>query len=275
MRKVNGLLVLILLLSACTRENDLPDQKAGPDECPLIALSDFDTLGILHNAALSHAAANFDPDVPFGNEEEAVDIVAAFNRDFVTSQVKEKQIHPLIDEHAEEHKWLVVSGRMYDTLFGQGSRRNLKELSRQLFDRQIIDAAEYDILNRLTTLIEMNYRSKADVDDLADSLRLLARVWESQGYTSCSEKGRITGIVLAIGIHSVTWWQQQSHIPAFRVAPWVALDAAGAIVGAATGAIGSYAGSGSVNWTSVGVGAGLGAISASTGLVGRIAKWFT
>ena len=53
----------------------------------------------------------------------------------------------------------------------------------------------------------------------------------------------------------------------------VAMDAAGALVGAATTAIIQHSTSGSVSGSGVIMGAGLGAAHASTGIVGKVYGW--
>lgn len=94
----------------------------------------------------------------------------------------------------------------------------------------------------------------------------------------------MVGTILAISMASLEWWGQNSDAlddlasknnAANRalIAPWVAADLVGATWGGATGAIASYAGTGEVNWTAVGVGALSGAVSGSTGAIGKIAKW--
>ena len=53
----------------------------------------------------------------------------------------------------------------------------------------------------------------------------------------------------------------------------VALDAAGALFGAATSTIAQYGATGSVNVKSVLISTGIGAVVASIGVVGKVAKW--
>ncbi len=50
-------------------------------------------------------------------------------------------------------------------------------------------------------------------------------------------------------------------------------DVVGAVIGGVSGGIGSAVVGGHWNWGSVAWGAGVGAITGSTGVVGKVAKW--
>lgn len=101
--------------------------------------------------------------------------------------------------------------------------------------------------------------------------------WLIQGYTEESKYGKTLAYALSISLASIEWWQINTDaLPQTRALPAaIALDAAGAAIGAVIGAVSSYAGNGEVNWTSVGVSAVGGAITGSLGMVGKAAKWLS
>ena len=101
------------------------------------------------------------------------------------------------------------------------------------------------------------------------------------GYNVDSGEGEMVATVLAISIASIEWWEENpdaftDNLKSTEALPaWAAADVVGAAWGAATGAIGSYAGTGEVNWTAVGVGAVSGAVAGSTGIIGKAGKWLS
>ena len=56
---------------------------------------------------------------------------------------------------------------------------------------------------------------------------------------------------------------------------FVGADIAGAVIGACSSGLGSYFMSGKVDWRSVGWSAASGAITGSTGVVGKIGRWLS
>lgn len=50
-------------------------------------------------------------------------------------------------------------------------------------------------------------------------------------------------------------------------------DIVGAVIGGVSGGVGSVVVGGELNWGSVAWGAGVGAITGSTGVVGKVSKW--
>ena len=51
------------------------------------------------------------------------------------------------------------------------------------------------------------------------------------------------------------------------------MDAAGALVSAGAVALNNYINNGSISWSAVGTGAVIGAVTGSTGIVGKVGKW--
>lgn len=86
-------------------------------------------------------------------------------------------------------------------------------------------------------------------------------------------QGALGGVVLSVSKSSLEYWKEEQPAQTKAVQAFVGADIAGAVMGAANGAIGSYVVSGSVNWGSVGWGAATGAIIGSTGVVGKLGKW--
>lgn len=138
----------------------------------------------------------------------------------------------------------------------------------------------YKLLISYSNDIKANYESILSDSELKSKTIQYISDFENHGYSVDSGEGEMIGNILAISIASIEWWEENPDAFEFdnengrvMIAPWAAADIVGAAWGGTTGAIGSYAGTGEVNWTAVGVGALSGAIAGSTGAVGKIAKW--
>ncbi len=92
-------------------------------------------------------------------------------------------------------------------------------------------------------------------------------------------KGQIIRVITDIGVHSIAWWELHpdagyvdSTYKNLGLPAWAATDIARGIIGATSGAISSYLGSGEVSGTSVATGGIIGAVAGSTGAVDKLAS---
>tara|TARA_R110002073_G_scaffold212799_1_gene373102 strand:- start:452 stop:925 length:474 start_codon:yes stop_codon:yes gene_type:complete len=147
--------------------------------------------------------------------------------------------------------------------------------------RQVNSNSEIHLMRRITTSFELAENGQIPSFSLADSISVYKTFY--QGLKPTSDESKYTvGVVLAIAEESYDWWSKNPDaiIPtdgkskAVLLPTIVAQDVAGAIVGAGITA-GYQLMQDEFDWGAVGWAAGGGAIVASTGLVGRIAKWFT
>ncbi len=83
--------------------------------------------------------------------------------------------------------------------------------------------------------------------------------------------GAVSGVVLNISKSSLEYWDATETKAV--VASIVVQDIVGAVIGGVSGGVGSTVVSGEWNWGSVAWGAGVGAITGSTSVVGRVSKW--
>ncbi len=165
-------------------------------------------------------------------------------------------------------------------------------------NQRIIDNYEFSSLVEIKKLVDDNGKGMNKTSEILEQLIIKKNQFDAKKYPTSNNAGHVLAITLAISIKSMEWWIEHEDFMTYQgtseeyflvkngpngdiefkknssvvVAPWVAADVAGAVVGAAGGAISSYAGTGSVNWTSVGVSAVFGAVTGSTGVVGRLAK---
>ena len=119
---------------------------------------------------------------------------------------------------------------------------------------------------------------KLDVENLITD-------FNSFGYENNGE-GEMVATFLAISISSLEWWEENpdalgifsSRNNASKsqlIAPWLAADLVGGLVSGVTAAAGQAIVNGEVSLGTVGWSALAGAVSSSTGAVGRIVSWLT
>ncbi len=256
-----------------------------------IQVSDFSKWGEIHNAFLTNVKNNFDAGKSINNNVfEKIDIINDFNKKFASEldlPAKEKQ---LILQGLREHKSLIVTEQLTALCFGQknikssnNDEENIFELIENLAESHQINDNSLSILISLSTDLKANYEGLLSDAQLKTNIKYLITKFDDIGYQPGSGEGEMLATILAISIASIEWWEENpdafggnlKSTNEITIAPWAAADIVGAVWGGVTGAIGSYAGSGEVNWTSVGVGALSGAVSGSTGSVGKIAKWLS
>jgi hypothetical protein len=144
----------------------------------------------------------------------------------------------------------------------------------------VIGGFSYDLLMKLSNDTMRNFEGSLSNGKLKSNIFGYIQEFDRHGYPSNSGEGGMVGAILAISIASLEWWDQHPEITepvgsenkAF-MAPWVAADVAGAVVGGVSGAVIERSFTGEVNWQSVGAGALVGAATTSTGIVGRFGHW--
>ncbi len=268
-------LSIILLMSfiSCSKRSNQEETK--------LKVSDFKKLGKIHNDFLTNAKENFTILDNIKNEQDKVNYINQFNKNFVSSLNMNMYEKNLFITELENNKNLVKQSYLTSSVFGyntlsrtDNNEQNIFEIIDSLHQQGIICNQSFQLLNSLANDLKDNYKGNLSDNELKINIENLITEFNNIGFPTNSE-GEMVGTVLAISIASIEWWEENPD--AFgsetRLAHWAAADIAGAAWGAVTGAIGSYAGSGEVNWASVGIGAVSGAIAGSTGAIGRIAAW--
>lgn len=91
---------------------------------------------------------------------------------------------------------------------------------------------------------------------------------------NAAPKGALGGVVLSVSQSSLQYWdstnKQTRAVPAF-----VGADIAGAVWGVCLGCVGAKVTGGNITWKSVAWSAASGAVTGSTGIVGKVGKWLT
>ncbi len=251
-------------------------------------VSDFKKSGEIHNAFLLNVKENFRILEKIDNINERIEVVNNFNKEFVSSldlPTSEKQI--LVKE-LDNHKDLVLTSNLVSRTFKGSPLKGIKstsefenvnifQLIEKLREDNQINENSHNILNSLAQDLKLNYEHSLSDLQFKENIEALIENFNNYGYDIESGEGKMVGTVLAISIASIQWWEENpdalpSHI---KVAPWVAADVVGAALGAGISAAAQYHVNDEVNWEVVGYSAlGAGAV-ASTGIVGKAAKWIS
>lgn len=156
------------------------------------------------------------------------------------------------------------------------------------FNRGEIDLFEKQSLIELINLCEDNVLGKLTNDSFELKFTSLTNQWEEHysntDFSSMIDaeghfkndlekfpKGAISGVVLNISKSSLEYWDTPETKSV--VGTIVVQDIVGAVIGGVSGGVGSAVVGGKLNWGSVAWGAGVGAITGSTGVVGKVSKW--
>ncbi len=268
-------------------------------------------LGDFHNSALDYVISNAKQDKFSSNVDNNVNYIKTLINDYYNLNsskigssflnyddckyfVVESNFFEYLYSDANSYKGLSgladASISSFNSKIGINNSNNiLGSLFSETSRLGISDTYEVSILKELQVLIKKNKEGLISANELLDKLNLYESEFNSKNYDISSNQGQILAITLAISIKSMEWWIKNASNPIIKdsgkngpnsydvdfvaiIAPWVASDIAGAIVGTAGGAIGSYYLTGSVSWGAVGFGALWTATMSSTGAVGRLAR---
>lgn len=243
--------------------------------------SEYENLGNIHNQFLDNVENNFNP-VEEKDNNKKIDLINKFNINFAEETKFEKDDKTILIKVLSETKFNVNTIKFYNNSFD--SKSGIYVQLADLKNKNIIDDFSSDKLLELVKACEKR-ESLSELIVLVDKLKKEAN---SEYKGKNRNESRILAMTLQIASSSFEWWntkeinykknlggQQSINNELFYVAPWVAADAIGGAVSATIAAAAQYTTTGEVgNWGAVGVSALGGAVSASTGVVGKLVKWF-
>lgn len=268
-----------------------------PEGTPTVSLDFFSQYGVVHNAMLSYVDKNIDINKRCKTKEDALDYLVDIESKYAEDLSLPDSDQRLIKELLPVYKHLFIKENINLSPF---TRVNVEEDSNcyttediinsinASFDRGEIDLFEKQSLTSLMNWCEDNVLGKLTNDSFELKFTSLIKQWEEHysntDFSSMVDKngnfkndleefptGAISGVVLNISRSSLQYWDT----PETRsvVGTIVVQDIVGAIIGGVSGGVGSAVIGGEWNWGSVAWGAGVGAITGSTGVVGKVSKW--
>lgn len=276
-----------IVIINCSSDDNNPTPVA-------MKVQDFSKAGEIHNLFLTNVKNEFIPLENISNIEDKIEYIKNFNKKFVSSLDIPSENKKILIDDLEKHKNLVVENNIVNKAFGKNSSSkstksndiNLIDMINDLNESKQINETSYKILSNISNDLKNNYDGSLTDSDLKLNVEKYITEFNQAGYDTSSGEGEMVGTILAISISSIEWWEENPdallnlskrssstlHSKAL-IAPWLAADVGGAIYGAAAGAVGSYLLNGEVSWKATGWASLAGAVGASTGAAGRIAKW--
>lgn len=271
------LLAMLLIPLACDNVTNVEEDTSNK-------LS-FEEVKLAHRAAMEQAKNNFIPNEDLTSLDAKIDYVSSFTQSSINkmdlSDYKIKSLNSAI----EEYKNMVVKFE-YTSL----SRQKIVSTDPVEIQQIVIDdlessglfsSSEINLVRRISRSFELAEEGDIPPTSIGDSISVYTTFYKGLKPTSDESKYTV-GVVLAIAEESYDWWSRNPDAiistdgksKAILLPTIVAQDVAGAIVGAGIAA-GYQLTKDDFDWGAVGWAAAGGAVVASTGVVGRIAKWFT
>lgn len=280
-KKILILLGVILIgnMFSCKKQDNNKDT---------LVVSDFNTIGEIHNLFLTNVEDNFIVNNNISNEEEKIDFINQFNMDFANSLNIYRSNKLALKTGLNENKSFINQTTLINRAFGDNSQsriydiidsiqnKNIFELIEYIYNENIIGQDSRQILLSLANDLKSHYLGNLSDSDLKLNVESLINQFNSIGFEEGSE-GEMVGTILAISKYSLQWWEErnENQISAnlAAVPAWVGSDIVGGIISAAVAATGQAIVNGEIDWGTVAWSAAGGAISSSTGAVSKILSW--
>lgn len=229
----------------------------------------YSKYGEVHNLYLSNVKDNFVICDTISQIEGCLNYIALFNINYsdnidLLSQAEVKEVKGLFNEYQKYYYSEQLFRDVYEINI-------LDSYFKILFDNNVITMKDMEIVKELLKICHSQYLRTISIEEYYYAVKELVNQW-----IILNEKKSVSefsAIILNIATYSSQWWLNNSENT--KLAPWVASDAVGAAYGAAFSAAVSYAQTGHVNWTSVGCSAVSGAVTGSTGVIGKVGKWIS
>jgi len=288
MKRVILFFMTISLLSCSKEETNFNDSG---DFNNIKAKSSGFTVGEIHNDYMDLANNNFVGDESITNLNDQYSYYYSFLEDYTNSYPKfTNEEKNLFLNSVENNMNLIhynnVVGIINNTILVdnpiEGKQTTLNKLIIDLKNNNLISNSELIKINTLQYTISQAFEGNISYEDFNLFIKDLENDVSENDYVLLEP-------ISSIATYSNEWWtinEREIYLPEpvgsinpgdsqyqTYVAPVVATDVGGAIVGAALAAANQYINNGKVTVGGVAVGAVGGAIVASTGIAGRIGRW--
>lgn len=262
----------------------------------------FRKSGKFHNAHLENIARKFEEPKDINDYESAINYIKNINDNYFKANQddylgSDVQSPGFVAEVSESCKYYVNSKEFKEQLVANEGAVSLMTVLNKVKEVNMLDNANYLLFSKNILLVRATLLGQNNAEEFEAQLRRLANDWlkVNQGKED-AEAAFFTGSIISIGLKSCQFWRENeslldtelNRIPTqigpeqkmvagkrYFIPPVVALDAAGALVSAAAVSLNQYVNTGHIRPGIVATGAVIGAVTASTGLVGKVAKWIT
>ena len=253
----------------------------------------YGNIGSMHNRVLENCYLNL-PIQEGYTYDQAVTYIANYNKKFLSSIAKSSNYFDTkqINSEFAERKSYVNKKTFTEQLLDGNKSNSIDGINRELAKYPILSSQNQLILSQISEKMKENLSGVLSNEDFEKDLVSIYNDFETKN----DEQGKeIIGQVITISLLSCEWWRKNPTVSdepkslggkggpsldgfennAPYAVPVVALDAAGALISAGSVALNNYINNGSVSWAAVGTGAVVGAVTGSTGLVGKVGKWIS
>jgi len=254
----------------------------------------YGNIGSLHNKVLENCYLN----MPFKDGfsyDQAVSYISEYNMNYLSKVAKPSNYFDLkqVEPEFTIRKYYVNKKTFTEQLLDKSNPNSIDGINRDLKKYPILSAKNQLIFYNISENIKANLNGSMSNENFEKSL---VDIYNNFAKGSDELGNEIIGEIITIGLLSSEWWRNnpkaadepttikgkggpsitefENNISPY-VVPVVAMDAAGALVSAGAVALNNYINNGSVNWAAVGTGAVIGAVTGSTGLVGKVGKWIS
>lgn len=269
--------IVIIAITSCQKTDEVINSNLKK-----MNFESYEKYGKIHNDFLSYFKNEFviNPDIT--KLSEGIDYITQFYINYamrldLSADEKDNLIKSL-----EDYKRFLYTPDLYNELFVSEESKGLYfESITQAYKLGIIDDFEFNSMNLIGQKAKDNHDGLISYEELKNIILQIKNEWIAKGYSIESDKGHALAITLAISLASIEWWEEnpdafsdnQKNTKALPV--WAATDIVGAAVGATMSAITSYATTGEVNWSAVGINAVSGAVMGSTGAIAKGGQWLS
>lgn len=300
---------ILLCLFSCTNNEVQPIVE----EETTSNFETFKIYGELHNAMLKQITANFsEPTGTSKDKESALNYLLSMQQNDVSALPLSSRQKELLSNELETYKSLYVTKDLIEAVQSKESRSDIIidygelefptvsviMLIEEAYESGEIDEFEYNSFMLLVDYVEANAAGTLSNQEFEAKIRELVAQWEviyaDVDFTEISvavknatddpiapdpepPHGAIGGLVLSISTSSLEYWNDENNqLEESRAVPvFVGADIAGAVLGALHAGIISHASTGHINWEHVAWSSAAGAITGSSGIVGKIGKWLS
>ena len=279
------LLCLTALFLHCEKED------VNSSKLQLRKASSTCSYGDIHNDFMDMANAEFEIDTTVTSKTQAIRQLTDFYVNRTSSYTKlSSDDRNILAESIENNNDLFDAQTSINVIFDRNlvnnpwrGRSTLTVLIDDLNANAVISSNETAQIRATVTLVRDAIQGRVNLNDFEQKLTQLSADNVGKNYDFLNP-------ALCVGESSLSWWRNTSpdlfldqqvispSNPQYQtnaLPDVVGVDIAGAIVGAAVSASIQYGVTRNVNWKIVGLTAVAGAITSSTGVIGKLGKWIS
>lgn len=297
----------VLMVASCAKDKSV----VMPNNANTNNIEIFDIYGQVHNELLQYASDNFIETKAATTREEGIEYILKFQQRGVDLLNVSDKYKNVIKDGLEFYKELYLTDNIYEMISDKTvpstkssdedeiTTSEIRQLIRNAYIANEIDLFEYNSFNELIDYVVANAQGTIGNAEFENKVNSLIASWEVKyadvdfstlqqmpderepvdNFTPVNNleplpSGALSGTVLNVSKSSIAYWNTESGLVETKAVPaFVGADIAGAIIGACTTSIRQLATTGELDGVGILWGVGTGAITGSTGIVGKLGKW--